>query len=184
MQIRNAAIEDCHAVAALHVDAWRHAYRGIFDDAYLTSLSITERETMWRRMVEAHPGRLLVAHDSNRVASERDGPERMEPAPIVGFVAFGPSHDQDAPMHRAEIYAIYVAAARWSTGIGRALWLEASHRIAASGSTTVSLWVLSRNRRAIRFYERAGFIAESGRKSLRLGDTELEESRLVRDIGS
>lgn len=87
-------------------------------------------------------------------------------------------------MHRAEIYAIYVAAALWSTGIGRALWLEASHRIAASGSTTVSLWVLSRNRRAIRFYERAGFVAESGRKSLRLGDTELEESRLVRDIGS
>jgi ribosomal protein S18 acetylase RimI-like enzyme len=46
------------------------------------------------RAAERHPERLLVA--------TRDGR-------VVGFAAFGPPHDDDAPANRAEIYAIYVA---------------------------------------------------------------------------
>ena len=169
MKIHVATSEDCTAVAAVHVESWQHAYRGILSEQYLGSLSVTERADMWRRMVESHPSHLLVARTNSEV---------------VGFVAFGSSHDTSAPQDRAEIYAIYVRSAFWSVGAGRMLWLEAKQRIVAEGYQSISLWVIAANRRAIEFYERAGFSAEpDSRKLFELGGTTLEELRYVRNSG-
>ncbi|MCB9506156.1 MAG: GNAT family N-acetyltransferase [Myxococcales bacterium] len=169
MEIRPAALEDCRAVAEVHVESWQHSYRGILPAQYLSSLSVAEREAMWRRTVERQPNRLLVACVAGAV---------------VGFVAFGASRDEGAPSDRAEVWAIYVKAASWSTGVGRNLWLEALRHIVAQGYKSVSLWVIVGNQRAIRFYERAGFIAEpESRSSLELGGATLEELRYVRHAG-
>ena len=60
------------------------------------------------------------------------------------------------------------------------LWLDARQRMFAEGYKTVSLWVIAGNERAIRFYERAGFVAEVGsRKRFELGGAKLEEIRYV-----
>jgi ribosomal protein S18 acetylase RimI-like enzyme len=169
MEIQAATAEDCRAVAEVHVESWQDAYRGILPEPYLASLSVTEREGMWRRMLEQQPSHLLVARAAGQV---------------VGFVAFGASRDEGAPDDRAEIWAIYVRAASWSSGAGRRLWLEALNRILAEGYKSVSLWVIARNGRAIQFYERAGFVVEpESRKSFELGGTRLEELRYVRHAG-
>ena len=169
MKIYVATSEDCPAVAEAHVESWQHAYRGILSEQYLASLSVAEREAMWRRMVELQPSHLLVARNNSEV---------------LGFVAFGASHDTDAPKDRAEIYAIYVKPAFWSVGAGRMLWLEAKQRIVAAGYQSISLWVIAANRRAIEFYERAGFSAEpDSRKFFELGGTTLEELRYLRNSG-
>jgi ribosomal protein S18 acetylase RimI-like enzyme len=169
MEIQAATSEDCRAIAEVHVDSWQHAYRGILPEQYLASLSVAEREAMWRRMVERQPSHLLVARAAGQV---------------VGFVAFGASRDEGAPNDRAEIWAIYVKSASWSTGTGRLLWLEALQRIVAEGYKSVSLWVIAANERAVRFYERAGFVVEpESRKSFELGGTTLEELRYVRHAG-
>jgi hypothetical protein len=42
---------DCRAIAEVHVESWQHAYKDILPDTYLASLSVTEREEMWRCMV-------------------------------------------------------------------------------------------------------------------------------------
>jgi ribosomal protein S18 acetylase RimI-like enzyme len=169
MEIQAATSEDCRAVAEVHVESWQHAYRGILPEQYLASLSVAEREAKWRRTVERQPSHLLVARAAGQV---------------VGFVAFGASRDEGAPNDRAEIWAIYVKAASWSTGAGRLLWLEALQRIVAEGYKSVSLWVIAGNERAVRFYERAGFVVElESRKSFELGDTTLEELRYVRHAG-
>jgi ribosomal protein S18 acetylase RimI-like enzyme len=153
----------------VQVEAWQHAYRGILPDEYLASLSAAEREAMWRRMVESDPAHLLVARDDGQV---------------VGFVAVGASRDDGAPPDRAEIWAIYVKPAAWSMGVGRLLWLEALQRIVAEGYKSVSLWVIDGNKRAVRFYECAGFVVEpESRKSFELGGTTLEELRYVREVG-
>ena len=165
MEIQAATAEDCRAVAEVHVESWQRAYRGILPEQYLASLSVADREAMWRRLVEQQPSHLLVARAAGQV---------------VGFVAFGASRDDGAPIDRAEIWAIYVNAASWSTGAGRLLWLEALQRIVAEGYKSVSLWVIAGNERAVRFYERAGFVVEPGsRKSFQLGGTTLEELRYV-----
>jgi len=58
------------------------------------------------------------------------------------------------------------------------LWLAARRQLLAEGFQVVSLWVIAGNRRAIDFYERAGFVAEPGsRQTFELGGTKLEEIR-------
>ena len=135
MEIQAATPDDCHSIAEVHVESWQHAYRGILPSPYLASLSVPEREAMWRRMVEQQPSHLLVARADGQV---------------VGFVAFGASRDEGAPADLAEIWAIYVKAASWSTGAGRLLWLEAQQRIVAEGYKSISLWVIAGNARAVR----------------------------------
>jgi ribosomal protein S18 acetylase RimI-like enzyme len=168
MRLESATAEDCRAIAEVHVESWQHAYKGLLPEAYLASLSVAEREAMWRRMVEREPSHLVLARSANQ---------------IVGFVAFGASRDEGAPKERAEIWAIYVKPACWSTGAGRLLCLEALQRIEAEGYKSISLWVIVGNERATRFYERAGFALELGsRKSFELGGTTLEEVRYVRHV--
>ena len=165
MQIQPATLEDCHAIAEAHVESWQHAYKQILPASYLASLSVTEREAMWRRAVEQWPSQLLVA----RIAGQ-----------IVGFVSFGASRDEGASPECAEVWAIYVLPAFWSAGIGRQLWLAARQRILEAGYKSISLWVIAGNERAIRFYERAGFSAEiESRKQFELGGASLEEVRYV-----
>lgn len=166
MRLESATAEDCRAIAEVHVESWQHAYKGILPETYLASLSVAEREAMWRRMVEREPSHLVLVRNDKQV---------------VGFVAFGASRDEGAPAERAEIWAIYVKPDSWSTGAGRLLWLEALQRILAEGYKSISLWIIAGNERAARFYERAGFVLEpESRKSFELGGTTLEELRYVR----
>jgi ribosomal protein S18 acetylase RimI-like enzyme len=165
MQIELATLEDCRSVAEAHVESWRRAYKGILPEQYLASLSVAERESMWRGMVERQPSQLLVA----RIAGQ-----------IAGFVAFGASRDEGAPADCAEVWAIYVRPDFWSVGAVRHLWLAARRQIIAEGYKTVSLWVIAGNQRAIRFYESAGFVAEpESRKQFEIGGALLEEVRYV-----
>ncbi|MBP6749981.1 MAG: GNAT family N-acetyltransferase [Xanthomonadaceae bacterium] len=169
IEIRSADSADSRAIATVHVESWRHAYAGLLPEAYLAALSVEEREAMWRSAFEQHPDRLVIASCEDR---------------IVGFAAFGPSHDRDARPDRAEIYAIYVAPTYWSTGVGRRLLLETLRRFQAAGNTAASLWVLADNERAIRFYERAGFSVDpQSRKSIEIGGVALDEVRYLREVG-
>lgn len=169
MRIESATLEDCRAIAEVHVESWQHAYKGILPHQYLASLSVSDREAIWRHMVQQQPSHLVLARNARQV---------------VGFVAFGASRDEDAPTDRAEIWAIYVKSASWSSGAGRLLWLEALQRILAEGYRSISLWVIAGNERAVRFYERAGFVLESeSRKSFELGGRTLDELRYVWHVG-
>lgn len=121
---------------------------------------------MWRRMVEQQPSHLLLAHASGQV----------DPASSLS-VRHVTTMRQAI---RAEIWAIYVRPESWSSGAGRALWLETLRRIVAEGYKSISLWVISGNERAV-FYERAGFVVDrESCKSFELGGTTLEELRYVR----
>lgn len=62
--------------------------------------------------------------------------------------------------------------------------ISAWWRKVAEGYDSVSLWVLTGNDRAVRFYERAGLVIESQvRKSFNVGGIAVEELRYVRDVG-
>jgi len=166
MKIEAATPEDCRAIAEVHVLSWQFAYRNILPEAYLASLSVSEREAKWCRVIENQRSHVLLARVSHQVA---------------GFVSFGASRDEDAPLRCAEVFAIYVHPAFLSAGAGRQLWLAALRQIRAEGYKTVTLWVLAGNDRAIRFYERAGFSAEPGSgKQIEIGGVVLDEVRYAR----
>ncbi|MDP3823746.1 MAG: GNAT family N-acetyltransferase [Burkholderiales bacterium] len=163
MLIEPATLADARRVAQVHVQAWRAAYVGIVPDAYLASLSVDKRETMWREAIEKQLPELLLA----RVDSD-----------VAGWVAFDASRDKDAAPGSGEIWALYVDPAHWAGGIGRALLQRARARLNERGFGRVSLWVLAENTRALRFYGAAGFTLDAGSGlQFELGGRKVQELR-------
>jgi GNAT superfamily N-acetyltransferase len=81
----------------------------------------------------------------------------------------------------AELYALYVRPAWWSTGTGRALMERVLARSSRAGYLSIALWVLRDNHRARRFYERAGFAPDGATNVLERvgGVTELRYRRVL-----
>jgi GNAT superfamily N-acetyltransferase len=142
--IRAARPEDARPVAEVHVDSWRHTYRGVLPDEYLDRLSVDDRESMWLgAFADPDP-------KSGALVAEADGH-------LVGFASFGPSRDEDAPDGTGEVPAIYVEPAALGTGVGRELFAAVTETLRDAGFTRATLWVLEANASARRFYEKAGW---------------------------
>ena len=77
---------------------------------------------------------------------------------VRGFVAYGPSRDEDGH-GMLEVYTLYVDPASWGMGIGSALMAQ------VPPDQPVSLWVAERNARAREFYARNGFAPDGARES-------------------
>jgi L-amino acid N-acyltransferase YncA len=163
MIVRRGSIEDAHRIAAVHVCSWQKAYGEIVDQNYLDALSVAEREARWAEIFNRNKSEVLVA--------EADGV-------ILGFSSFGRSRDKDVGAKVSELYAIYVTPSNWSKGIGCALWKETYMALVKLGYTSSTVWVLSANQRAIRFYRKAGFALCAGSETIvKIGSQELPEVR-------
>ena len=138
--IRPATPEDAEAVAGVHVESWRAAYKHLFSEQQLAGLSVTERAEIWRRRPP------LVA--------DLDGE-------VIGFVSVGASHDADAD---GELHAIYVRPDQWGTGAGRALMVAGEAKLRELGHVAAVLWVFEDNPRARRFYEAAGWATDGSQQ--------------------
>jgi ribosomal protein S18 acetylase RimI-like enzyme len=165
MLVEAANPEDSRAIAEVHVASWHAAYASIVSADYLATLSVEHREASWKKQLLGGSPAVLVARDATRV---------------VGFLAFGPCRDPEAPSHWGEIWALYVLPSHWSSGVGRALWLAALASLCSKGLNTITVWVMALNVRGIKFYIAAGFVAEpDSEKVFSLGDQELGEVRLI-----
>ncbi len=153
-------------MAAVHVDAWRAAYRGLLPDAYLAELSVEARAGLWSGILaDPSPGHVVVAELGGH---------------IVGFAHGGPSGDDDAPVTTGELYTLYLRSDVWGQGHGRALMEAVLERLRADGYTAVSLWMLSTNDRARRFYRRQGWSATSGERTQEFGGQVVTDHRFAR----
>ena len=61
--VRDATVDDAHAIAEVHVASWRWAYRGQVPEAILDALSVEDREAMWRRSLSE--GKARAARNGN-----------------------------------------------------------------------------------------------------------------------
>lgn len=128
---------------------------------FLATLSVDQREVYWRQEIPL---------GKQQVALVKLGDA------VLGWVSYGPSRDADALPGAAEIWAVYVAPEHWSTGAGCHLWEHARVQLIQQGFQSVSLWVLANNRRAIDFYDKAGFAPDiASTKEFTLGGTTLTE---------
>lgn len=166
--IRAATTTDAPAIARIHVETWRHAYRGLVPDAHLDSLSIERRSAGWEQNLRANPESTLVA--------ERDGE-------ILGWASFGSCRDEGETAH-AELYAIYLDPRHQRTGIGRALTLAAERRMAERlpAATRISLWVLEQNHTARTFYAALGYAPDGRAKTESIGSALLVELRYSKTL--
>lgn len=155
--IRPARVADAAAISQLRVGTWRAAYAGMIEAAVLDNLAADEASIERQRGYIGAPAprtHTYVATDGDRV---------------VGWLVAGPSRDGDASEQTGEIYAIYVDAAYWSTGIGRDLMATGLRALRKEGFGRVTLWVLEANARARRFYAAAGLAPDGTRQLLDIG---------------
>ena len=168
MRLRAAGTADAHAIADIHVAAWRIAYRGLIPDDVIDSISVEQRRGFWKGVLST-PGGWKID-----LAEDDDGP--------VAFCSYGPTRDKDTD-GAAEIYALYVHPTKWRRRVGRTLCEQALREAGLRGYGAMTLWVVKGNDAACRFYERLGFAPDGGeRKNTRLLPTPFDEVRYRRLI--
>jgi GNAT superfamily N-acetyltransferase len=160
---RHASVEDAAAIARIYVDAWRSAYANIVPDTYLAGLSFADRHSYYSQVIVNGIIRVLVTSIGGTVA---------------GWAALGPDRDEaDSPA--LEIQAIYVAPEHWGCGLGRALFDMIEYEAVTEGCYQLSLWVLAKNERGLRFYRALGFI-KVAEKVIDIGGCKLVKWKLER----
>lgn len=144
VSIRSAEKKDIEDIAKIHVATWQCVYRGQMPDDYLDSISVSERERMWERILTDSNSDVCVF-----VAEQNDK--------IIGFISGGKSRDGDADLGTAEIYTIYIDQNHLRKGVGTKLVKRLFEKFRDDEFTRVTLWVLDTNRMAKSFYEKNGW---------------------------
>ena len=137
-----ASSHDAEAIARLHAQSWRSAYRGMLSDAYLDEQVVADRLEFWAaRFADVAPERRLVL----RAVSEGE---------LLGFVCVLLDTE---PQWGARLDNLHVSPESKGTGIGYVLFNAAREWIAdVAPGMAMHLWCVERNYGARRFYERQG----------------------------
>ena len=168
IQVRPAKASEARQIAEIHVATWQAAYAGLVPDDHLKNLSVDKKQAKWLEAIKYNEPQVLVALDGNA---------------IVGFAGFDRSRDPKSKPTTGEIWAMYAAPDYWDEGVGLALWDACREGLLEEGCTEVTLWVLLRNERALRFYDLAGFKREMNTaKTVPMGSGKVEEVRLKRSL--
>jgi ribosomal protein S18 acetylase RimI-like enzyme len=138
--VRPADREDAAAIARVHVDTWRTAYRGLLPDDFLATLDEAGYEERWRRTLIDGTGRVYVAEDGRET---------------VGFASGGPERAGEDGF-AGELYAIYVLQEAQGRGHGRRLVQAVAQGLRERELANMIVWVLRDNHNARYFYERLG----------------------------
>jgi GNAT superfamily N-acetyltransferase len=175
--IRSASTADAAQIAAVMRDSWFAAYDGIIARALIDRATAPDGGARVRQSFRVRPWQRVIA----AVAGERPpagDTSGAGPSGIVGYASFGPERDvlgmpwphpltpAGSDGQVAELYALYVHPAWWSTGTGRALMDQVLAKVRAAGYASIALWVLEANERARSFYRRAGFAPDGARHVL------------------
>ncbi|MGI4895266.1 MAG: GNAT family N-acetyltransferase [Janthinobacterium lividum] len=174
--MRLAAIEDADDLARVHVDTWRAAYVGLIPEPVIASMFLATSIERWRTMRPAPPCHCPVAVAVAVAVAVDDG------GTTIGFVRCGPSRDEEVTGSTGEVHALYVHPEHWRTGAGRELLGSATEELRSDGFTDATLWVLTHNDRARRFYERCGWRTDGRSRHDQREGAVLDEVRYRRHL--
>jgi GNAT superfamily N-acetyltransferase len=177
VRVRAATIADAGPIARVHIASWRAAYVGLIPQDFLDAMDVEDRRLRWEGIFAADrwpTGAFVLEADtapdaplalatalapggeSEPARSDQEG--RDASGDVIGFVHYGPSRDPgDDPQTVGSVNALYLVPPVWRAGGGRALLEAAERELRRAGFATATLWVLSGNERAARFYERQGW---------------------------
>jgi ribosomal protein S18 acetylase RimI-like enzyme len=143
--------QDAAAVAHIHVESWKVAYRGIMPDDVIVRTDLAYRTRFWAERIATREWPVFLIEDGDTV---------------VAFCQMVPSPDPgDDPTTVGHITSIHVLPHLRGQGHGRALLDHAFAEFRRRDYAEVTLWVLEGNASARRFYEGLGFREDGGRKT-------------------
>jgi GNAT superfamily N-acetyltransferase len=145
---RLATPADAPAIAKLHAESWRVAYRGMFPDDFLDNEVFEERARVWRERF-ADPRREST---TLTILAERAG----------DLAGFAHSIIDEDPTSGTLLDNLHVRRDAHRSGIGTRLMAETASWLMERGRSQLYLWVLEDNRGARAFYAALGG-AECGR---------------------
>lgn len=163
MFVRLATTTDADRLAAIHVDAWKSAYRGQVPDPYLDALIV--RLDRWQALVsDSSAGKATLVVVDNE-----------QPIGFAYCTVGGKAVVDDEVT--GELASMYVDPSMWRRGGGRLLTAAAVDWFRAKGCRAAVLWVLETNAGPRRFYEAMGWAADGAEQVIELGGSELVEVR-------
>jgi ribosomal protein S18 acetylase RimI-like enzyme len=141
MELRSATHSDASAIARLHANSWRFAYRGALNDEYLDSEADDDRLNFWEE-------KLGSPAPNQNVLVLVDG------ACLIGFASV---YVDDHPEFGSFLNNLHVAEDRLRLGCGTRLMSAVQDCCSQSSpASPVYLWVVDSNQRAQAFYSRFG----------------------------
>lgn len=141
VKIRNAVGMDVAAIAKLHAESWRVAYRGMLQDDYLDRTIFPERLALWEeRFATPAPNQHVIVAEADTT--------------VTGFACIYGGED---PTWGSFLDNLHVTPEYKRKGIGSALMQAVTQWCLETWPKCgMYLWVLESNTPAMRFYERLG----------------------------
>jgi GNAT superfamily N-acetyltransferase len=159
--IRPATVHDARAIAQVHIESYKTAYQGIFPESLLNALSVENRESNWRALLEAQD----PAASITMVATDAAGN-------VNAFISGGKERTGQLGCN-GELYAIYLRPDAQRKGLGALLVRKFAQELKTRGFDSMAVWVLALNP-ATRFYENLGGKLISQQTIERGGETFVE----------
>jgi len=156
--VRRADLDDAAAIARVHIDTWRTAYRGLLPDSFLDLLNHDHYTERWRRVIGDGASRVFVASDETGVC---------------GFASGGRERAGENG-YSGELYALYVADRAQRRGFGRQLACAVVAGLREMGLPDMIVWALRDNPEARGFYEHLGGTYVRT-QPITIGETTLQE---------
>lgn len=156
--IREATASDLEGVVDVFLACWQRSYRGLISHEAIDRWDASSAGDLWRPSL--HPG------GQERAAVALCGGK------VTGVARFGP---EPTDPERGFVRSLYVHPDAAAAGVGRRLLRHAEDSLAADGFAEARLWVFSKNRAAIGFYERLGWVRD--------GRTRVEPAYAETEIG-
>ena len=144
--------------AYVHWKSWQETYTGLVDADYLQQMTLEKCLKMARKWRD----NILVAKDGDKV---------------VGFVGYG-AHRDPTLANTGEVFSIYVLKEYHDQKIGYRLMNAAMEQL--SPYSQIAVWVLKDNDRAIRFYQRYGFVFDGTEQEIVMGTPNTELRMIYR----
>jgi len=171
--VRPARLDDAAAVASIRIAGWR-SYGSLIDAEHVASGDFARQAQVsavaWIGDLDNHgrspSGATMLVHELT------DG--------VDGWVSFGPDRNSGSA---GEIWGLYVAARSWGSGTAQRLLHAASDALRSQGFTSLELWCLDGNERALRFYQREGWSIDGARTSRDFGPAGVADEVRLRFTG-
>ena len=155
--IRPANAADAAAIARVHVDTWRTAYRGIVPQSYLDALDVAARTEGWNAEIGKGDSFIFVAEEAGAVC---------------GFIGGGMARES-MQEYDAELYAVYVLAGEQRRSVGTRLLSALADVLIQHGFSRLMVWVLADNP-CRNFYAQLGGVPFA-EKPIEIGESKLIE---------
>lgn len=158
--IRQANLSDAKNIATLIISGWQTAYKGLINQNFLNSMSISKMDEGWSKNITSQnkDNHIFVYENNNK---------------ILGVIRFGKPDDENSS-YNAEIHVLYVEPSLKRHGIGTKLFNFAKDYFIKNNTINMIIWCLKGNIPSINFYKKMGGTIVGTRKSV-VNNIELEE---------